>query len=409
MVAKWLQQLQTSHPLKQYPNARREPVLPTDLTYQTEKLLPEASSTFCIMSYLPEMGQCTLLNQSSPKGDRITMNVFLDWGGVISWASCHLLDTQWWVLYDQEEEEMAFGWTLVCVCYNDQSQRTMLSAVQWLVKVWAHLKPIRDNSEHFAVVIRERHLLVPEIILGKSCGSHLVSWGAWKQSQHKKENEVEPRMVERSISSMTYSKSLNPGFRVNSGSKSIPNLSAKKVRFCLIQLGLGFLFLATERSPSDTNGEQGRPSLCAYEIHSQMGEAGAKQRIISVIWVTKIKCRRLADHIRQTNHTDLWSEKPLSQRRCQDGCVFQHLTPVWHLYFSDTAGCHVGKPTDSILLWHTAHSFIHSPNTPICSKAAKNDQFLLFLHSFKSFALWRMTVMSFTVKCVFFCIPSFPV
>lgn len=32
------------------------------------------------------------------------------------------------------------------------------------------------------------------------------------------------------------------------------------------------------------------------------------------LWVTKIKCRRLADHIRQTNHPDLWSEKPLSQR-----------------------------------------------------------------------------------------------
>ena len=61
-----------------------------------------------------------------------------------------------------------------------------------------HLKPIRDNSEHFAVVIRKRHLLVPESILGKSCGSHLVSWGAWKQSQHKKENEVEPRVVDRS-------------------------------------------------------------------------------------------------------------------------------------------------------------------------------------------------------------------
>lgn len=198
MVAKWLQQLQTSHPLKQYPNARREPVLPTDLTYQGEKLLPEASSTFCLMSYLPKMGQRILLNQSSPKGNRITMNVFLDWGGVISWAPSQLLDTQWWVLFNQEEEEMAFGWTLVCVCYNDQSQSTMLSAVQWLVKVWAHLKPIRDNSEHFAVVIRKRHLLVPESILGKSCGSHLVSWGAWKQSQHKKENEVEPRVVDRS-------------------------------------------------------------------------------------------------------------------------------------------------------------------------------------------------------------------
>lgn len=190
MVAKWLQQLQTSHRLKWYPNERREPVLPTDLTYQGEKLLPEASSTFCIMSYLSEVGQCTLLNQSSPKGDRITMNVFLDWGGVISWASCQ---PTWYPMmgffFDQEEEEMACGGTMVCVCYNGQSESTMLSVVQWPVQARAHLKPIRGNSEHFAVVIRKRHLLVPESILGKSCGSHLVSWEAWKQSQCKEENE----------------------------------------------------------------------------------------------------------------------------------------------------------------------------------------------------------------------------
>ena len=91
--------------------------------------------------------------------------------------------------FDQEEEEMAFGGTMVCVCYNGQSESTMLSVVQWPVQARAHLKPIRGNSEHFAVVIRKRHLLVPESILGKSCGSHLVSWEAWKQSQYKEENE----------------------------------------------------------------------------------------------------------------------------------------------------------------------------------------------------------------------------
>lgn len=96
-------------------------------------------------------------------------------------------DTWWWIFFFyQEEEEMAFGGKMVCVCYNGQSESTMLSVVQWPVQAWAHLKPIRGNSEHFAVVIRKRHLLVPESILGKSCGSHLVSWETWKQANVRK-------------------------------------------------------------------------------------------------------------------------------------------------------------------------------------------------------------------------------
>lgn len=61
---------------------------------------------------------------------------------------------------------------------------------------------------------------------------------------------MEPRMVERSNLSDLYSESLNPGL-----SKANFKPGQKKVPFCLIQLGLGFLFLATKRFPSDTSGE----------------------------------------------------------------------------------------------------------------------------------------------------------
>lgn len=85
---------------------------------------------------------------------------------------------------------------------------------------------------------------------------------------------MEPRMVERSNLDDLYSESLNPGL-----SKANSKPGQKKVPFCLIQLGLGFLLLATKRFPSDTSGEQGRPSLRPYGIHCQMGEAGAEQRL----------------------------------------------------------------------------------------------------------------------------------
>ena len=75
---------------------------------------------------------------------------------------------------------------------------------------------------------------------------------------------------------MTYSKSLNPGFRVKVNSK----LEWKESPFLANPAWVGISVPGNQKVPNDTNGEQGRPSLCAYKIHSQMGAAAAAAKLL---------------------------------------------------------------------------------------------------------------------------------
>lgn len=103
---------------------------------------------------------------------------------------------------------------------------------------------------------------------------------------------------------MTCLHPLNPGLP-----KANSKLGQKNVLSCLIQLGLGLLFLATKRFPNDTSGKQARPSLCSYRGQPN-GEGDAEQRVTNVIGVTsKVKCRGLKDCTRWRGRSGVGSEK----------------------------------------------------------------------------------------------------
>lgn len=110
-LASWLQGGCSTSKLptlsQQYPKARRNGK-EGNSAYRSDsseegRLLLEASNTLCIMSYLPKWVRAHF-ETNHHQEDRITVNGFLNWGGVtFPEHLAHLLDI-WWAFLSKEEE-----------------------------------------------------------------------------------------------------------------------------------------------------------------------------------------------------------------------------------------------------------------------------------------------------------------
>lgn len=170
------------------------------------------------------------------------------------------------------------------------------------------------------------------------------------------------------------------------------------------------LFLASKKFPSNTSVKQGRPASVLMEFTVKWGRQVLNKKLQVLILVTKVKCRGLT-HLRQGCQPAWAMVWEGSLGRCcsswdckENGYVFQHDIPLLPLGFTTQQRAGTQGAHGFHSLWQ---SFIHSSNTLICSKAAKNHQ-ILFLHACKKPLVLDKNCDFFHVQehFIFFLIPS---